>query len=488
MLFNSLHFLIFFPLTILGYFVTPFRYRWLLLLIASYYFYMSWRPVYGLLLLLTTSIDYAAGLMIERAVDPRRRRAWLLLSLSTNLGMLGFFKYYGFFSRSAVGLLAWLGGPPIPMPTLDILLPVGISFYTFQSMSYAVDVYRGVQKAEPHFGYFALYVSFWPQLVAGPIERSTSLLPQLRMDHEFDAQRVADGLKLMLWGFFKKLVIADRLAIFVTTVYAQPVAYEGFTLLLATVCFAFQIYCDFSGYSDIALGSAQVMGFRLMQNFRSPYFSASIPEFWQRWHISLSTWFRDYVYIPLGGNRVPRWRWAINVAIVFLLSGLWHGANWTFVVWGAIHGLFYLLTVLTAPLIIRHEQSNSRFTQGLWHLASILLTFTITCLAWVFFRAQSLSDAWYILSTIVTNMTLPLTRLELREMIGLESFTSTDAEIAFAAILLMMGVEFIQLRWSARERLRAWPVWVRWPLYYSLILGILACGVFSGQDFIYFQF
>jgi D-alanyl-lipoteichoic acid acyltransferase DltB (MBOAT superfamily) len=478
----------FFPLTVLGYFVVPYRYRWCLLLIASYYFYMSWCPVYGLLLLLTTGIDYAAGLMIERAANPWRHRAWLLVSLASNLGGLGFFKYYGFFSQSVADLLAWLGGSPTAVPRLDILLPVGISFYTFQSMSYAIDVYRGVQKAEPHFGYFALYVSFWPQLVAGPIERSTSLLPQLKQAYQFDARRVADGLKRMLWGFFKKLVIADRLALFVTAVYAQPAEYTGFTLLLATVGFAFQIYCDFSGYSDIALGSAQVMGVRLMRNFRSPYFSGSIPEFWQRWHISLSTWFRDYVYIPLGGNRVPRWRWAVNVAVVFLLSGLWHGANWTFVVWGAIHGLFYLLTSLVRPLLPRHERSNSQFVQGLWHLTSVGLTFAITCVAWVFFRAQSLSDAWYILSAIATDLDLPLTIRELRQTVMLGGVTTTDAQIIAAAILLMEGVQLVQLRGSVRERLRIWPGWIRWPVYYSLILGLLAFGVFSGQNFIYFQF
>ena len=320
MLFNSLHFLIFFPIVIVIYFCIPHKYRWILLLFASYYFYMSWKAEYVILILISTIIDYFVAIKISREDNEKMRKIYLLLSIITNIGLLISFKYLNFISSSVSEFLQLFSIQFSPI-ILDVLLPVGISFYTFQTLSYTIDVYRRRIKPERHFGIFAVYVSFFPQLVAGPIERGKNLLPQFLEKHYFDYIRVTNGLKLMLWGFFKKIVIADRLAVVVNAVYNNPTEFTGAPLILATVFFAFQIYCDFSGYSDIAIGTAQVMGYNLMDNFKRPYFAGSISEFWQRWHISLSTWFRDYLYIPLGGSRVSIPRWYFNLIIIFIVSG-----------------------------------------------------------------------------------------------------------------------------------------------------------------------
>ncbi|MFY7887527.1 MAG: MBOAT family O-acyltransferase, partial [Spirosomataceae bacterium] len=336
MLFNSLEFLIFFPLVTILYFLIPYKFRWLLLLLASCYFYMAFVPIYMLILGFTIVVDYYAGIWIE-AAEGKKRKAYLTLSLIANIGVLAVFKYYNFINTN----LTWLLSGFVlknPIPFLKILLPIGLSFHTFQAMSYTIEVYRGNQKAERHFGIYSLYVMFYPQLVAGPIERPQNVLHQFYEKYDFDYQRVTDGLKLMAWGMFKKVVIADRAALFVNTVYDHPYEKTGFPLIISTIFFSFQIFCDFSGYSDIALGSAQVMGFELMKNFDRPYFSKTMSEFWRRWHISLSTWFRDYLYISLGGNRVAKWRKEYNLFIVFLVSGIWHGASWNFIIWGAIHG------------------------------------------------------------------------------------------------------------------------------------------------------
>ncbi len=332
MLFNSWQFLIFFPVITTLYFVLPHKYRWFLLLVASCVFYAAFVPAYLLILGATIIIDYVAGIYIEKNLG-KRRLLFLIISVAANVGTLAFFKYFNFFNDN-VSYLAHFIGWNYPIQSLKILLPIGLSFHTFQAMSYTIEVYRGHQKAEKHLGIYALYVMFYPQLVAGPIERPQNLIHQFYEQHKFEYQRVADGLKLMAWGMFKKVVIADRLSILVNQVYGNPTEFTGFPLILATVLFAFQIYCDFSGYSDIAIGAAQVMGFKLMDNFNRPYFSKSIGEFWKRWHISLSTWFKDYVYIPLGGNKVGKWHWQFNIFLVFLISGLWHGANWTYVIWG----------------------------------------------------------------------------------------------------------------------------------------------------------
>jgi len=479
MLFNSIQYLIFFPIVVALYFAIPHRYRWTLLLGASYYFYMAWKPEYVLLIIVSTLIDYFAGLQMGKTTDKSRRRKLLILSLISNLGLLFSFKYFNFFSDSLRAVLNQFN-IFYEVPAFQVLLPVGISFYTFQTLSYSIDVYRGDKKPERHLGIFALYVAFFPQLVAGPIERSIRLLPQFYQPHQFNYQRVTNGLKLMLWGYFKKVVIADRLAIYVNQVYNHPADYQGWPLIIATCFFAFQIYCDFSGYSDIAIGSAQVMGFKLMDNFKQPYFSKSVAEFWRRWHISLSTWFRDYLYIPLGGNRVGKWHWYFNIFIVFLISGLWHGANWTFVVWGGLHG-FYVLFALWTLNIRQHIGAtlNLGKSPGVSKALQMLVTFNLVTFAWIFFRANSISDAFLIVQNLF-NFSTP-TQIDLD--LGREYLI-----VAVLSIMFLIFVDALQSRIRIRQFISIKPVWVRWAVYYLVIFAILALGQFEAQDFIYFQF
>src|SRR3989338_1263361 len=347
MLFNSRTFLVFYIVVTSLYFLIPHRLRWLLLLAGSIVFYMAFVPAYILILGWTIVVDYFAGLFIEKATG-QKRKLFLIVSLVSNVGVLAFFKYFNFLNESLTALLGTIGIAN-SVPFLTILLPIGLSFHTFQAMSYTIEVYRG-RNAERNFGIFALYVMFYPQLVAGPIERPQNLLHQFYEKHEFDYRRMSDGIKLMLWGLFKKAVIADRLAILVDRVYADPLSYGGAHFIVATVFFAFQIYCDFSGYTDMARGAAHTMGFRLMENFLRPYHARSIQEFWRRWHISLSTWFRDYLYMPLGGNRVSIPRWYLNLFITFLFACLWHGASWTFVIWGALHGVYLIFSLITQKI------------------------------------------------------------------------------------------------------------------------------------------
>ena len=349
MLFNSLNFLIFFPIAALLYWVLPHKVRWVWLLIASYYFYMCWNASYALLLATSTLITYLSGLLIGKAnrvknekKRVRLRKFWVFLSFTLNLGILFFFKYFSF-AVDNLNLILNALHMKLITPDFDVLLPVGISFYTFQALSYTVDIYRGDLPPERNLGKYALFVSFFPQLVAGPIERSKNLITQLHEKHTFCYTEVKNGLLLMLWGFFQKLVIADRAAILVNQVFNQYNEYAGFQIAIAVLLFAMQIYCDFAGYSNIAIGAAHVMGFSLMKNFDRPYFSKSIPEFWRRWHISLSTWFRDYLYIPMGGNRKGTFRKYFNVMVTFLASGLWHGASWNYVAWGLLHGLYQVI-------------------------------------------------------------------------------------------------------------------------------------------------
>ncbi|PJA29557.1 MAG: membrane-bound O-acyltransferase family protein [candidate division Zixibacteria bacterium CG_4_9_14_3_um_filter_46_8] len=480
MLFNSLHFAIFFPIVLILYFALPHRFRWIVLLAASYYFYMAWKPEYIILLIITTSIDYYAGIRMGRQAIKSKRTKYLILSLTANFLLLFSFKYFNFFNESLRMALQhyniFYG-----VPALKVLLPVGISFYTFQSVSYAIDVYRGVKKPEPHPGIFAVYVAFFPQLVAGPIERSTSLLPQFSEKHSFDYREAVDGLKLMAWGFFKKMVIADHLAYYVNAVYNKPADHTGLPLLIATYFFALQIFCDFSGYSDIAIGSARIMGFRLMTNFNQPYYAQSIAEFWKRWHISLSTWFKDYFYISLGGNRVSKWRWYFNLGATFLVSGLWHGANWTFIVWGGLHGFYMILSILTE----RFRNTLSRFTYlsrfpKLHKYVKIFITYHLVLVSWVFFRANSLSDALFILRNMFN---IDFAHLGLRMFVYRFSW-----EVAIPSILTLVLVHWVQRRISISQFLTQQPFWVRWPIYYVAVMYILIFGQFSEQAFIYFQF
>jgi alginate O-acetyltransferase complex protein AlgI len=494
MLFNSLSFLLFFPITTAIYFALPHRFRWLHLLICSCAFYAAFVPAYLLILLAVILIDYIAGLAIDRARG-RARRAFLIVSLVANIGVLAAFKYFNFVNAN-LAALARLIHWNYPVANLGMLLPIGLSFHTFQSMAYTIEVYRGRQKAESNPGIYALYVMFYPQLVAGPIERPQNLLHQFREQHPFDADRIFDGLKQMLWGFFKKLVIADRLSAVVDVYYANPRGTGGAYLLLATWFFAIQIYCDFSGYTDIAIGAARVLGYRLTTNFDRPYASRSVAEFWRRWHISLSTWFRDYLYIPLGGSRVRVPRWCFNVLVVFLISGMWHGASWTFAVWGALHGVYLIGSRLTERLRGRVSSAMGLDRLPRLHAAlRVLVTFNLVALAWVFFRAATLGDAWAVLARSVAGgfWTLPDLRVG---GAGPPAFTPPDLWIDAGLIVFLQLAEWLQAR-SGRARAPAarpaWvldrrPVWVRWPAYYALLLIILWIGALGGRTFIYFQF
>ncbi|MCC6758542.1 MAG: MBOAT family protein [Candidatus Omnitrophica bacterium] len=471
MTFNSYLFLIFFPVVVSVYFAIPQSWRWLWLLIASCCFYAAFIPAYLLILFLLIGIDYFAALLIEPA-QGRWRKALLGVSIFSTCLVLFVFKYFDFFNSSAAFLAQQLGVHYSPK-ILSIILPIGLSFHTFQSLGYVVDVYRGKVRAERHLGIYALYVMFFPQLVAGPIERAQNLLPQLRVTHSFDVSRVTDGLRLMLWGMFKKVVIADRLALVVNQVYADPSAYAGPSLVLATIFFAFQIYCDFSGYSDIAIGSAQVLGFRLMKNFDRPYFATSIQDFWHHWHISLSTWFRDFVYIPLGGNRVSPWRWRLNILLTFLLSGLWHGANWTFIVWGALHGCYYLIST-----IVRKPAAWPRSLK-------VLITFSLVCFAWIFFRANNLSDAEYIISHLLSGWEQGLRVGTQAGAIGLPMIELLSA---FGLIGFLIMVD----RWEGKENIGTavarQPAALRWFIYAACALMIMNFGVAVPIPFLYFQF
>jgi D-alanyl-lipoteichoic acid acyltransferase DltB (MBOAT superfamily) len=485
MLFNSFEFLIFFPIVTLLYFMLGQRWRRWLLLIASCYFYLSFIPAYLLILFFLILIDYTAALLIE----PRsgsQRKLFLILSLCANLIVLSFFKYFNFINDSLSHLFGWLGGSSWPVPYLSILLPIGLSFHTFQSIAYVIEVYRGRQRPERSLPSYALYVLFYPQLVAGPIERPQNLLHQFSEKHSFDYKRVTDGLKLMMWGMFKKVVIADRLAAAVSLVYDNPTAYKGLPLLMATYYFAIQIYCDFSGYSDIAIGAAQVMGFHLMENFKRPYHAASIAEFWKRWHISLSTWFRDYVLFSLGGNRRQS-RFYGNILLTFVLSGLWHGANWTFVLWGALHGLYLVVAAWTTPLRKRLTRVIGLDQYPKLHKAiRIVITFHLVCFSWIMFRAHSLSDAAYIMRHIWSIEWVRGWRAIITP--GVFVLDRVDLVIALAAVVAMEAVHLVQRRKQMRLFLADQPLLLRWAVYYALCYSIIFLGKFGEQQFIYFQF
>ena len=501
MLFNSLEYLVFFPVVTLVYFLTPtLRVRNILLLIASYYFYMQYKPEYGLLMLFSSFVNYYAGLRMANAKNKGGKQLWLAISALSTLGVLFFFKYFNFFNTNVATLLSFFDISYQPL-SFNILLPVGISFYTFQALSYSIDLYRGNLQAERDFFDFALYVSFFPQLVAGPIERSTNLLHQFKVHHEFDAKRASSGLRMMVWGFFKKIVIADRLAVIVDTVYNNPSGYDGVIYIIATVAFAFQIYCDFSGYSDIAIGSARIMGFGLMKNFERPYFSKSVTEFWRRWHISLSTWFRDYLYFPLGGSKKGYFRTFLNLFIIFLVSGLWHGASWTFVIWGALNGVAIVIEKILGigkragkELYVKQEAVETRQRPLLLRLASnifgiipMLLTFAFTCFTWVFFRARSLGEAFYMLPRFLQGLgTFDLQKLlSTRIILGLDYW---EFFTAIGAVILLICIELLQGVASPSRILSRMPSPVRIAIYaFSLSLVIWFAWT-ETQTFIYFAF
>lgn len=485
MLFNSWLFAAFFFVVFLGYFLLPQKYRWVMLLAASYYFYMCWDAKLVILLLLTTVTQYAAARLMTEGkgffATARGKKTVLVVGVSVSLSILFFYKYFDFFSDSLYHLLLMLQLPTHPV-LLKLVLPMGISFYTFQTLSYTVDVYRGDLPAEKHFGYFALYISFFPQLVAGPIERADRLLPQLRAEHSFDAVRARSGLRRMGIGYFKKIVVADTLAKGVDAIYNHLPDHTGFVLVIATLMFAFQIYCDFSGYSDIAVGCARILGIDLMDNFRSPYLSHSIREFWSRWHISLSTWFRDYVYIPLGGNRCGVWKQRRNLLLTFLLSGLWHGANWTFVLWGALHGGLQIIENAMKkhlPQLGKHR--------GWKGALEILLTFALVCVGWVFFRANNVQDAFYVLVNAVDGIKEPIKYL-LAPLSVLAARKRVLIIIVFE-IALLIGIDAVQDRRGIDGFLDAMPKRraLLIELVFTCLIAVLAVKN-TAAAFIYFQF
>lgn len=469
MLFNSLHFIIFLPLVILLYFLLPRKYRWIFLLAASYYFYMCWKLEYIILIIVSTLIDYYAGIQMEKHTKKSKRKRFLILSLVSNLGILFAFKYFNFLSDSTSYLFSQFN-VFFDAPQLKILLPVGISFYTFQTLSYSIEVYYGKQKAERHLGYFALYVSFFPQLVAGPIERYATLGTQLKEHHKFNYENLKNGLRLILYGFFIKMVIADNVAAYVDQIYENPLIYNSWSIISGLILYSFQIYSDFYGYSIIAIGSALIMGIKIMDNFKTPYLSKGIAEFWSRWHISLSTWFRDYLYIPLGGNRVKVSRWHLNIFIVFTVSGLWHGANWTFVIWGALHGFLYIIENIIDKYI-RYDKKN---IFNIINVLKILKTYTLVTFIWIFFRSENFEKASNIITSVKNNFAVEDTfNIDIKVWILLSIFIISDA--------LFYNSRFDE--WIGKQN-----VIIRWFGYAILLFAILALAGVNHQPFIYFQF
>ncbi|MCQ2497641.1 MAG: MBOAT family protein [Lachnospiraceae bacterium] len=480
MLFNSFSFAIFLPIVFAIYWLLPHKFRWILLLIASYYFYMSWNVKYVILILFTTAVSYFAAIYIEKAKDKKRKKCVLIWAALLCLGVLFFFKYFNFATESISNILSLFTIQISPL-TINLLLPVGISFYTFQTLSYVIDVYKGEVKAERHFGYYATFISFFPQLVAGPIERTRNLLPQIKERHLFDYSEATYGLKLMAWGYFKKIVIADTLSRYVGTVYDNPQQFTGFSLVLASLFFTIQIYCDFSGYSDIAVGTAKLLGINLMNNFQSPYFSQSVKEFWSRWHISLSTWFRDYIYIPMGGNRVGKAKKIRNLMVTFLVSGLWHGANWTYVVWGGLHGLAQSIENL---FVSKKKQSE---LTGRIKWGRVALVFMFSTVAWVFFVSNSLSDAIYVFQHAFDGISAPLAYLR-------DGFSKIYIDwtilLKMVVMIIPLGIyDYVSLKKDVIIEIGKKSLIKRWTIYVILLLVI----VFFSQkgiaaEFVYFQF
>jgi len=478
MLFNSFSFAVFLPVIFILYWLLGrerLKAQNLLLLGASYFFYACWDWRFLFLLIFSTLLDYFTGLKMTGSKNKRTRKFWFWLSVSINLGFLGIFKYYNFFADSFAQTIANFGLQVNPW-TLKVILPVGISFYTFHGLSYVIDIYKDRIKAERNFIDYSLFVSFFPLLVAGPIERATHLLPQIKKERSFDYSKAIDGLRQILWGLFKKIVIADQCANYANTIFNHSADYSGSTLLLGAILFAFQIYGDFSGYSDIALGTARLFGIELLRNFAFPYFSRDIAEFWRRWHISLSTWFRDYLYIPLGGSKGGTWIKVRNTFIIFLVSGFWHGANWTFIIWGLLNALYIMPSIVFSTNRSNLDTvAQGRLLPTLSEFAAMILTFGLTVFAWIFFRANSVHHAFNIISAI-----------------GSGSFFSVP-QILPVKLFALLAL-FILIEWNGRMEQYAiarlalsWPKPIRWGIYYSLVLLIF---FFAGaeQQFIYFQF
>jgi len=469
MLFNSIDYLLFLPFTIIIYYLLPNRFRWILLLAGSYFFYGSWNPKYLILIIFSTCTVYLAGIIMNVQETSRQRLPYLIVALVINLGLLFTFKYANF-AFDTLNRFFYKFDLPQRLPFLKILLPVGISFYTFQALGYAIDVYKGKTHAEKHPGYFALYISFFPQLVAGPIERYTNLSPQLKAKHLIRYDNFSNAFRLVLYGIFVKMVIADNLAIYIDNIYQNPEGYNSLSILTALFFYSFQIYCDFYGYSLVAIGSAKFFGIDIMDNFRTPYLARSIGEFWQRWHISLSTWFRDYLYIPLGGNKVNVIRWGINILAVFILSGIWHGANWTFFIWGSLFGILYLLEKIFG----KYADFNATDPFLFQHVPRIFIIFTITTIAWVFFRGENLDKIKLIFQSVIRNQNIH------------DSFNVPIYVWTFVIVFIVSDLSLYNTRidkWIGSKH-----IIVRWALYICLISSIIMFASIEEYPFIYFQF
>jgi alginate O-acetyltransferase complex protein AlgI len=490
MLFNSFEFLIFFLAVTSLFFLLPHRARWSLLLLASCFFYMFFKPEYIFILAFTIVIDYFAGLWIEQAKNERRRKLFLIASLVANIGVLALFKYYNFINDQVTGIATVLGYSN-HIPYLSIVLPIGLSFHTFQAMSYTIEVFRKNQQAERHFGIYALYVMFYPQLVAGPIERPQNILHQFHEKKIFRYENLVSGIKRISWGLFKKVVIADRLALMVDTVYKDPSQWHGTAILLTIVLFGIQIYCDFSGYSDIALGTAKVMGYNLMENFNYPFRSKNITEFWRRWHISLSTWFNDYVFTPLV---ISKRDWGtigviFSLFITFFISGLWHGAAWTFVVFGVLHGTAVIFEFATKK---KRKKIAKAIPGWLYNNGSMMLTFLYACLAWIFFRASSIQQAGVMIRNLFTpDESGNYFSLGKPDIHGLPSSFMGLPFWQFCLSMSLIPFLFFSewlFSYKNESRFNEMPRTVRWATYYLIAFSIILFGVFNTKQFIYFQF
>ncbi len=476
MLFNSWQFGIFFPAVFIIYWLIPDKFRWVLLLISSLYFYMSWNAKYIILILFTTFISYIAGILLNKIENKPARKFILVFALISCLGVLFVFKYFNFAVQILDDIFKIFAIKLHPI-TLNLLLPVGISFYTFQTLGYVIDVYKNKIEPEKNFGIYATFISFFPQLVAGPIERTNNLLPQIKSAKKFNYEQTAYGIKLMTWGFFKKLVIADNLAIYSDKIFNDVYKFHGFALLFGIFAFTIQIYCDFSGYSDIAQGCSKMLGINLMENFKSPYFSSSIREFWSRWHISLSTWFRDYLYIPLGGNRVNKFRHNLNIFVTFLISGLWHGASWNFIIWGSIHGTAQILENI---FIDKHKTHN-----GINKFFRILCVFIFCSLAWIFFRANNFNEAIYITKNFLNG----ITNLKNYYCEGIESINLGGKKALLFNATLLGIYDYISLKYNVIKKITSNKYLIfRYLIYFGIITAILFFMASNEVAFVYFQF
>lgn len=492
MLFNSYAYVIFLLCALVFYSLFPNRTRWLVLLVASYFFYMYWKPEYIILLLTSTTVDYLAAQKIASTDSKTSRKLWLWTSLLTNLGLLFLFKYLGFFIE-ILGLISEVNLPPDPSHEFELLLPIGISFYTFQTLSYTIDVYRKQYEPEKHFGKFALYVAFFPQLISGPIERAHKLLPQFNQRIRQNLPDFLLGLKQILWGFFKKILIADKIAVIVNAVYAEHYQYNGYWVLIATYLFSFQIYCDFSGYCDIAIGTARLFGYRLSANFDKPYFAGSIKDFWRRWHITLGAWFRDYLYIPLGGNRFRYSRWYFNIMVVFAVSGLWHGAGSNFVAWGILHGLFFLIGVKTLKMRAKvYDLVGINRNHATGNFIKTVITFNLVSFSWIFFRAESIRTALHIIKSIAYGVFLtPLSVFfsSFHSTLQIMNITPTESMIYFLLLVSFIVAEKINLiesRFYGTDPRK--PSIPELLILDVILLLMIFLGSFGGEQFLYFQF